>query len=240
MRRALYLALALLAGCGGDAAKRTTPPAAEGVKAYVAVLRAGDAAQAYALLSGEVKAQLSYEDFALQWNESAREREHQARALEEGLKGSSDLGERARIVYPDGKTVHLVRESGVWRLESAVVSRVHAGRPRDAVAIFAEALSRRDYQAVLRVLTSRRREGIGEQVDSFVKSLLERLKSEDVSIEAIGKDRAEMRWDDGKRRYKIILRKEGDQWRVDDIHLRPAPATPEEGADAPSGPETEQ
>jgi nucleotide-binding universal stress UspA family protein len=240
MRRGLYLALALLAGCGGDATRRTTPPAAEGVKAYVTVLRAGDPAQAYALLSDEVKAQISYDDFALQWNESAPEREHQARALEEGLKGSADLGERAKIVYPDGKTVYLVRENGAWRLESAVMSRVHAGQPRDAVAIFAEALNRRDYQAALRVLTTRRREGIGEQVDSFVKSLLERLQSGDGTIETIGKDRAEMRWDDGKRRYKIILRKEGDQWRVDDIHLRPAPAAPEEGADAPSGPETEQ
>jgi hypothetical protein len=204
------------------------------------VLRAGDPARAYALLSDEVKAEVSYEDFALQWNESAPEREHQARALEEGLKGSADLGERARIVYPDGKTVYLVRENGAWRLESAVVSRVHAGRPRDAAAIFAEALDRRDYKAVLRILTRRRREGIGEQVDSFVKSLLERLESEDSSIEIIGKDRAEMRWDEGKKRYKIILRKEGDQWRVDDIHLRPAPAASESDADVPSGPDAEQ
>lgn len=240
MRRELFLALALVAGCGGDAARRTTSPAAEGVQTYVSVLRAGDAAQAYALLSDEVKAGLSYEDFALQWNESAREREQQAGMLEEGLRGSRNLGERAKVVYPDGKTVHLVRENGAWRLESAVISRVHAGQPHDAVSIFAEALDRRDYQAVLRILTRRRRDGIGEQVDSFVKSLLERLKSEDNTIETIGKDRAEMRWDDGKRRYRIILRKEGDEWRVDDIHLRPAPKSPDDESDESEAPAVEE
>jgi hypothetical protein len=240
MRRALYLALFFVAGCGGDAARRTTPPASQGVVAYVEVLRAGDAAQAYALLSDEVKAQLGFDDFALQWNESAGEREQQARALEEGLKGSADLGERAKVVYPDGRTVFLVREAGEWRLESAVISRVHAGQPHDAVSIFADALDRRDYQAVLRILTERRRDGIGEQVDSFVNSLLERLKSDDNTIETIGKDRAEMRWDDGQRRYKIILRKEGGEWRVDDIHLRPAPSASDDEGSEPEGPAVEE
>jgi hypothetical protein len=32
-----------------------------------------------------------------------------------------------------------------------------------------------------------------------------------------------MRWDDGGIRYKIVLRKQDDEWRVDDIVIRPAP-----------------
>ena len=72
-------------------------------------------------------------------------------------------------------------------------------------------------------MTSRRRDGISQQVDSFVTSLLAHLADPDAYVEETGKDRAELRWDDDGRRYRIVLRKEGDEWRVDDIHLRPVP-----------------
>ena len=30
-------------------------------------------------------------------------------------------------------------------------------------------------------------------------------------------------WDEGGLRFRIVLRKEDDEWRVDDIYIRPAP-----------------
>lgn len=229
MRRSvLSYALLFALGCGGNPVKKSMPPAGTGVEQYIAALRSDDPAKAYSLLSSEVKQELPFEEFAIQWRESAAERKDQALALEEGLRGRRDLGERAKLVYGNGKTVYLARQNGRWRLDTAVVARVHAGRPHDAVAIFAEALDKRDYEAILRVLTQRRRDGIGQEVDRFVKSLLEYIQSDRSAIETIGKDRAEMRWDDGKRSYRIVLRKEGDEWRIDDVHLRPAPETPDQ------------
>ena len=42
-------------------------------------------------------------------------------------------------------------------------------------------------------------------------------------IDEFGTDRAELRWDENGIRYRIVLRKEDDEWRVDDIYIRPAP-----------------
>lgn len=231
----VLVAMVWVAGCGGAPGKRNTPPASEGIAAYVESLRSDDPRGAYDLLAESVKASMSFEEFSARWRQTARERADQADALEEDLQGTSSFGERAKVVYQDGKAVYVLRESGDWRVESAMVSQIHAGRPVDAVKIFAEALSKRDYDEVMSILTERRRDGIGQQVDDFVTSLRGHLSeaqgspdsSVDALIETTGDDRAELRWDDDGKRYRIVLRKEGDEWRIDDIHLRPAPPEPE-------------
>lgn len=216
------------AGCGGDPAKRPVPPASEGVTEFAEVLRSDDPEPAYQLLSEELKQQITFEEFAAQWQKTGPERVARATTLEEELKSDAQFDEQARMVYPDGKTVYLSREDSVWLVDAAMVSRYHAGRPHDAISIFAQALADRDYEALLRILTERRREGIGKQVESFLDSLLKRMASPDNALELIGKDRAEMRWDDGTKRYKLILRREGEEWRIDDIQLQPTPIEPDE------------
>lgn len=216
------------AACGGDPARRSTPPASQGVEAFVEVLRNDDPAPAYALLADDLKRDLDYETFATQWKQTATERIARAKRLTHQLETENALGEQARVVYPDGQTVHLSREGRKWRIDEAIVSQYNAGRPHDAVSLFAQALENRDFDAVVQMLTSRRREGIGAQVESFVQSLNERLRSADNMVELIGSDRAEMRWNDGRKRYKLILRKEGEAWRVDDIQLQPTPTDPDD------------
>lgn len=226
---ALAFAVAVLgSACQGASRGATVPPAATGVQAFVSVLRSDNPAPAYALLSTSAKAQMSFEDFAAQWKASAAERAYQAQAIEEGLKGKGNLSERAKVALADGKSAYLVRQSARWRLESAMIARVHASQPHDAVRLFASSLAKQDYDAVLRILTSRRRDGISAQLSSFVTSLSAHLQSADNAIETIGTDRAEMRWDDGERRYRIVLRKENGEWRIDDVHILPAkPSEPE-------------
>lgn len=218
----------MIAGCGADPAKRPVPPASNGVAEFAKVLRSDDPEPAYALLSEELKRQISFEEFATQWKKTASERTARATTLEEELQSDAAFDEQAKLVYPDGKTVYLSREDDAWRVDAAMVSRYHAGRPHDAVSIFAQALADRDYEALLRMLTERRREGIGKQVESFVSSLLTRLASPDNALELIGDNRAEMRWDDGAKRYKLILLREGEEWRIDDIQLQPTPVEPDD------------
>jgi hypothetical protein len=208
----------IITACGGPAGPTT--PAAEGVRAYVQALRSDDPHTAYDLLSHDVRKKMSFDEFALQWKQSAAERAWQVRALEDSLKGNPDVGERALISFSDGKLVSLEREGKTWRLESELVTRSHAKQPRDALRMFAEAVAARDVTGALNVLTARRREGVAKQVEGFISGL---AKHANGPIDNFGNDRAELRWDENGVRYRIVLRKENDEWHVDDISIRAAP-----------------
>lgn len=217
-RTGLALVMTLLAACGGRAGPTT--PASTGVRAYVAALKSDDPRDAYRLLSSATRKQVSFDEFALHWKQSAQERAWQVKVLEESLKGNPDVGERAQISFSDGKVVQLEREGKTWRLESELVTRSRAKKPRDAIRVFADALAARDINALMRVLTQRRRDGLTKQVSGFVTGIGKRINER---IDVFGNDRAEMRWDENGIRYRIVLRKEDDEWRVDDIYIRPAP-----------------
>jgi hypothetical protein len=211
-------AVALIAACGGAAGP--SAPASTGVRAYIAALKNNDPRAAYGMLAAPVRKKVSFEEFALSWKQSEKERAWQARVLDESLKGNPDVGERALISYSDGKLVQLEREGKTWRLDSELVSRSRARRPRDAVRLFADAIAARDISGVLGVLTQRRREGLTKQVEGFVAGIGKRINDK---IDEFGTDRAELRWDENGIRYRIVLRKEDDEWRVDDIYIRPVP-----------------
>jgi len=213
-----------LAACGG--ARGPSTPAADGVRAYLAALRSNDAQDAYSLLSSDVRKKISYDEFALQWKLSEQERKWQATVLEESLKGNPDVGERALISFSDGKLVQLEREGKTWRLESELVSRSRAKEPRDAVRLFADAIAARDVGAALNVLTQRRRDGLTKQIEGFISGLGKRINDR---LDRFGPDRAELRWDENGIRYRIVLRKEDDEWRIDDIYIRPAPKEEDTG-----------
>ena len=207
-----------LAACGGP--RGPSSPAANGVRAYLAELKSNDPRDAYSLLSDATRKRMSYDEFALQWKQSEKERQWQVKVLEDSLKGNPDVGERAVISFSDGKLVQLEREGKTWRLESELVSRSRAKRPRDAIRLFADAIGARDVGGVLGVLTQRRREGLTKQIEGFVAGIGKRVNDK---IDEFGEDRAELRWDENGIRYRIVLRKEEDEWRVDDIYIRPAP-----------------
>jgi hypothetical protein len=212
------LVLAVLGACGGPAGPSS--PAADGVRQYVNALRSNDAHDAYDLLSADARKKLSYDEFALQWKQSAEERKWQVKVLEDSLKGNPDVGERALVSFSDGKLVQLQREGKTWRLESELVSRSRAKEPRDAIRLFADAIGSRDVGAALNVLTQRRRDGLAKQVEGFINGLGKRINDR---LDRFGPDRAELRWDENGIRYRIVLRKEDDEWRIDDIYIRPSP-----------------
>jgi len=216
MLRAAVLVVAVVA-CGGP--RGPSNPAADGAKAYLAALKSDDPHDAYKLLSDSTRRRVSYDQFALEWKNSAKERKWQVEELEKALKGNPDVGERALISFSDGKLVQLEREGTTWRLESELVSRSRAKRPRDAIRLFADAVQQRDVSGMLGILTQRRREGIAKQVEGFVAGIGKHVNG---PLEELT-DRAELRWDENGIQYRIVLRKEDDEWRVDDIYIRPKP-----------------
>ena len=222
--RALLI-LCVVAACGGPSGP--SMPAPNGVRAYVNALKSSSPRAAYDLLSSSTRKKISYDEFALQWKQSEKERAWQVKALEEGLKGNPDVGERARVSFSDGKIVPLERDGQRWLLESELVSRSRAKRPRDALRTFRDALSARDVGTLLGVLTQRRRDGLLKQVGGFVAGLDKRINEKMEEYP----DRAELRWDENGIRYRIVLLKEGDEWRVDDIYIRPAPKDEDKDAE---------
>lgn len=218
---AAVLCVALAAGCArGPGSQGASAGARAGIEPIVAALRSDDPARAYALLSADVRKQIAYEQFAEHWQASAAERRARAGALEAELRASPSLGERAQVTLADGSAVLLVREGNAWRLESALLSALRTGQPRETVQLFAQALAARDYDALLRVLTERRRAAVSKAVDDMARSLTRHLQGGASTIEMLGDDRAALRWDDGDVRYELLLHQEGGQWRIDDVHIR--------------------
>ena len=72
--------------------------------------------------------------------------------------------------------------------------------------------------------------------DELVKTYRTMLLSRriDDKIDEIGSDRAELRWDENGIQYRIVLRKEDGEWRIDDIHIRPAEPKEEGGGETPA------
>jgi hypothetical protein len=211
----LVIALAACGGIGGSSS-----PASDGVRSYVRALRGNDPKAAYELMSSDARKQISFDEFAQQWKASNAERAWQAQVLEDSLKGNPDVGERALVNYSDGKLVELQREGALWKLESELVGRSRAKDAHDAIRLFADAINARDVNGALDVLTQRRRDGLMKQVSGFITGL---AKHEHDRLDPESADRAELRWDENGIRYRIVLRKENDEWRIDDIYIRPAP-----------------
>lgn len=226
-RLAPFLLAATLAAC---ATVRPTPPAQRGVTSLITALRGDDPRAAYALLSTATRKRVSFEEFALQWKASATERAWQADRLDAALLADPDVDERALVTYADGRTIALERESARWKLDDALVSRVRAARPRDAIKMFAAALQNRDLEGVLRTLTLRRREGLARQIEGFLAGIDRKV---DGHMEETT-NRAVLRWDEHGLRFRFVLAREDDEWRIDDIHI--LPSTGDEGAD--DGPST--
>lgn len=205
------------AACG---VRGPSSPALSTVEQYLDALRSGRPRDAYDLLSDTTRRTLSFDEFARQWKHTQAERSWQIQALESGIKGNPHARELARMAYTGGNVMYLQREGNAWRLETDLASAVHAKRPRDAIERFASAIARRDITAALDLLTRRRRNAMAKQVEGFLSGVGKQI---DGRLDHFGLDRAELRWDDRNFRYRIMLRKEAGDWRIDDIYIRPVP-----------------
>lgn len=209
----------LLAACARGPGSGV-PPASDSVERLIQTLRSDQPEDAYALLSEDIRAQIGFEEFAAKWRATQRERQARADRIAAELEAHPAPQERARIATPSGGSAYLVREGDTWRIESPLLSSAYASRPQDAVRYFSRALAARDYEALLRVLTERRRAVLSRTVSDLEVSLSEHLASGIDTIERVSDERAILRWDDGDTHYELVLHRESDQWRIDEIHLR--------------------
>ncbi len=213
---AAALAFAVI-GCGGAVHEKTTAgtPAPQ-LHAWADAVKHDDPRGAYALLSPDQQKKTAYAEFERRWKETKPERDAQAAALESGLNDAPSLGERATVKLSDTKTTTLVHERGEWHMETPLLGATRASSPQDALKLFAAALEDRSLDGALRLLTSTRRDGLNELLTLFITGVKTHAGGEMV----VTGDRATMQWNDGKRRWKITLRQEGGEWKIDDIDMQ--------------------
>ena len=214
--------LAFVSGCAAQS--RNAPAASAGVKQVIAGLQSPEPRALYELLPPKIRKRTSYNDFAARWKATRVERHRQAKAMSEALGHPHTLKEWAAVRHGKLGTIALHRTGRKWQLESEFASHSVALRPAAAVKYFATALARRDLVALLRVLTRPRRTALSTRIEKLSNSLSQRIRDGDLTIGSLGDKRAEVHWQDDDHRYRILLQKEGDQWRVEDVDLRPKPA----------------
>ena len=122
----------------------------------------------------------------------------------------------------------------LWRLESELVTPSKAKRPYDAIREFAAAIQQRDIGRILSILSERRRLGMQRQIEGFVNGI---GKHAGDKMDRQGDSKATLTWDDNNITYKIVLKKEDDEWRIDDVYIRPKnPDENKDGGDKPIEP----
>jgi hypothetical protein len=202
--------LSALVGCAGGSSGPPVRDPGDTVSAWRAAVANDDPRAAYALLSPRVRAELTYSEFERQWKATAVERKRQVEAM--GADGG-ELEAAAQLTLADGKKTRLVREAGGWRLETPLLTSSRASSPQEAMRLFATALEDRNFYAVARLLTSTRRDGLNAQLDAFVAGLRGSVGRE-VTIQG---DRAIIEWKEGAKTWRVTLKREEGEWRIDDI-----------------------
>ena len=180
-------------------------------------MRTGDAARAYAALSETTRRSLPEPAFVAAFARHELERAQQVKALDVAVTRPAGVITRARVPLGDDLAAQLVREADGWRLEAPLLVGGRSETPGAAIGRLAAALEARDVDAALRLLTDTRRASVGELLDRLARGLAARAATQ---TEVTG-DRARVKWHDGKSGWKLELRRENGEWRVDDIDVTP-------------------
>ena len=211
-RKRLRLVLLLTLGCAA-APPRPQPPPSTAIAAFATAVLRDDPQAAYALLSHAAQKGQPFADFTRSWREYRLEMDAQAQHLLRDLELGTPIDETARLEI-DGSELTVCREPGGWRLQLPTMGGMRAKSPLEALRRFASALEARDATSAMRVLSEKRRDALRLLLETFLAGLKAR---KDADIELAG-DRAFLRWNDGKLRWKVSLVREAGEWRIYEIN----------------------
>jgi len=211
MRPSLALLVLVSACAHAPAAPGGTPT--DAAQRLAASLKSDDPRAGWALLAPGLQNEDRYDAFAERWRGTSAERARRAASIERALRETDQVGERAKLALPDGHSAELVRESSGWRLETPLVAALDISTAVETLRMFATAIEERSVTGVLHVLTSARREDARRALDRFAGGLRAHLGD---ALDISG-DRAALVWHDGEHRYRVTLKRENGEWRVDDF-----------------------
>lgn len=207
--RVLGHAIGLLAaGSGLGCAREQSLPDPEPVaRRFAAAARRGDADAIYGMLSADAQRAYGRATVRVLVTESAPELARQGEALETGPRA---IDEVARVRFSHGEIAVVSLEEGSFKISSAGVLPARARTPPEALGQLRDALARRSYAALIRVLSNETRSSL----DSDLNSLIRGLEYPDMLDPKISGDRAEVVVPGG---HWVKLRREEGIWRVEDF-----------------------
>ncbi len=194
----------LLASCGASA---SVEPPQDTLRAYVTALRANDASRAYRLLDDETRAEVTQAQFQTLMTENREELLARATDLE---RLAARTHARAIVPLESGATVQLVLEEEGWRIQGGVLDAPVLRTPVDAVVAFRQALERRSFRSLSRVLARQTRNELEAEVMRLLEDTADRL---DLDVERRG-NQARVRTTSGR---EIELVREAGEWRVVEV-----------------------
>jgi hypothetical protein len=204
-RSGLVVAIATLGALGCERARVADPSAV--VAAYADATRRGDSDAVYRLLSQRSRRDLGREGTRRLVTDARTELSLQASFL---TRPEAKPDAVAVIHYADGEQAELALEEGVFRVSSAAAFPSSARTPSEALSGLRQALARRSYAAMVRVLSAETRGALESDVSAIVRGL-EDPETLDVEIEG---DEAEVELPSG---HVVKLKREAGVWRVEDL-----------------------
>lgn len=200
-RLALLCTIAALVGCA-----RTAVPEPElAARRFAAAAARGDAATLHAMLTREAREHLGEAGVAKLVAESRAELGRMGRAFSAKPLHTTTI---TRVRFDDGEVAELALEDGQFRISSAAGLPSEARTPVDALDDLRNALARRSYAGLLRVLSKETQLAIERDLRSLVEGL---ENPESLQIRVTG-DRAEVEVPGG---HVVRLRREAGFWKVE-------------------------
>lgn len=202
-----FVLAALVAGLGASCARPVIPDPRAAVRQYAAAAERGDADAIYSMLTREAQRTYGLGGTRKLVKTSHKELAENARAL---ASGRATVQADATLRYRDGEEADLVVEHGRFRIGSAQALPAGARTPEQALAELREALARRSYAGLMRVLTRDTRSSL----DNDLSSLVEGLESPQTLDVKVSGDHAEVKLGGG---HSVKLKREAGVWRIDDF-----------------------
>ncbi len=193
----------------------------ETVRAYALALHERRVSDAYALLSRDARARISFADFSRMVTENAREIED----ISASLLGPAEAPKiTATVTSPDGETLLLVYENDGWHVDGSAFDLYSQSTPRAALESFVRAFENKRYDILLRFVPEEKRQGLtAEQLKRAwegdqrpqVERLTQALKASlpNLHIEVLG-SRATVAYGPGGN---VELIQEQGTWRIEDF-----------------------
>ena len=205
-------------GCAAGAASQGPR---ETLREYALALRERRVADAYALLSRDARARISFADFSRMVSENAREIEDISASL---LAPAEAPKITATLTSPDGETLLLVYENDGWHVDGSAFDLYSQSTPRAALESFVRAFDNKRYDVLLRFVPEEKRQGLtAEQLKQAwegdqrpqVERLTQALKASlpNLHIEVLG-TRATVAYGPGGN---VELIQEQGTWRIEDF-----------------------
>lgn len=221
-RGGIALCLAVLPACARTA---SVPDPRDAAEAWAAAVdkatddKNPDSGDLYDLLSKRSRATMTKTQVAAIAKDDKGELREQAKGIREVV--AQDKAQKpteapkivavALVRYEDGSEASLVLENGLFRVQNAILMPGGGATPEEAVASFRDALRRRSYPAIVRLLTPTLRATVEAQLKGLEASMAEPDK---LPFPSGAVDEIDLKLENG---HRVRLKRVNGKWYVDNF-----------------------